>query len=195
MKIKTASFLSSSTDYQQCVNDRKPEIALMGRSNVGKSSLINLLLDRKKLAKVANTPGKTRLINHFLINDAWYLVDLPGYGWARVSKAAQKQWQKMTANYVLYKKNLACVLALADARLPPQSIDIAHLQWLGENQVPFVVVFTKVDKQSKQKTKMHVAAFQEALLKTWEVLPKFFIASAHDKIGREEVLAYLQGIV
>ncbi|MCG8339734.1 MAG: ribosome biogenesis GTP-binding protein YihA/YsxC [Cytophagales bacterium] len=195
MKIKEAIFVASSVAYEKCPNNEKPAFALIGRSNVGKSSLINMLLDRKNLAKTSNKPGKTQLINYFLVNNQWYLVDLPGYGWAQVSKEKRKQWKKMITDYLLYRENLLCVFVLVDARLTPQKIDIEFINWLGKNQVPFVIILTKVDKQPQQKTQANFATFKKALLNYWEELPKFFETSSRDKTGREEFLNYIESII
>ncbi len=151
MKIKTVVFSGSSVSYTQCPQAEKPELALMGRSNVGKSSLINMLLDHKQLAKTSGKPGKTQLINHFLVNDVWYFVDLPGYGWAQVGKTKRQQWAKMVKAYLLHRKQLSFVLVLVDARHEPQKLDIAMINWLGKNHIPFFILLTKADKNAKQQ--------------------------------------------
>ena len=194
MKISEATFTVSNTDPEKCPAPRLPEYAFIGRSNVGKSSLINMLTNRKNLAKTSGTPGKTRLINHFLINKNWYLVDLPGYGYARASKSALAEWDKMIRDYLLKRKNLMNVFVLIDSRLDPQKIDIAFISWLGEKGVPFSIVFTKIDKLKKQQIIYSVENYKKELRKTWEELPPLFITSAEKNIGREEVLNYIDAI-
>lgn len=194
MKIKTSVFVRSSTHYKQCPEDTKPELALIGRSNVGKSSLINMLLGYKQLAKISSKPGKTQLINHFLVNDAWHLVDLPGYGWAKVSKVKKQQWGNMIRDYLLYREQLSCVLVLVDARLSPQKIDLAFINWLGENQLPFAILLTKADKESKQQVQSNFAALQRALQEHWEELPFMIVTSSKDGTGREALLQYIETI-
>ncbi|PSR53358.1 YihA family ribosome biogenesis GTP-binding protein [Adhaeribacter arboris] len=192
MIIKEAKFISSNTEVAKCPETKLPEYAFIGRSNVGKSSLINMLTERSKLAKTSSLPGKTQLINHFLINDTWYLVDLPGYGWARVSQTSREKWSKMVKAYLRNRSNLACVFLLIDSRLEPQKSDLDFIQLLGEMGVPFVLVFTKTDKQSIQKTQANIAAFRRTLLQTWEELPQQFITSSAEKKGREELLQLIE---
>jgi GTP-binding protein len=192
MKIKTVVFSGSSVSYTKCPQEEKPELALMGRSNVGKSSLINMLLGRKQLAKISSRPGKTQLINHFLVNDAWYLVDFPGYGWAKVGKAQRKQWAKMVKAYLLHRNQLSFVLMLVDARHEPQKLDIAMINWLGENCIPFVILLTKADKDSKQQVNKNLAMLKHVLNSDWEALPQVFVTSSRDKTGREELLRCIQ---
>ena len=192
MKIKSAVFAGSSATYTQCPKAAKPELALLGRSNVGKSSLINMLLGHKQLAKTSGKPGKTRLINHFLVNDTWHLVDLPGYGWARVSKTQRQQWEKMIKAYLLHRTQLSFVLVLVDARHEPQKLDIALINWLGEHQIPFVILLTKADKESKQQVQKNLAMLRSVLSKDWEVLPQILVTSSRDRTGREELLRYIQ---
>lgn len=191
MIIKDAQFICSNTEVAKCPETALPEYAFIGRSNVGKSSLINMLTERKKLAKTSSFPGKTQLINHFLINDNWYLVDLPGYGWAKVSQTARAQWTKMVQAYLRNRPNLAYVFLLIDARLEPQASDLAFVQTLGELRVPFGLVFTKTDKQSDQKTQVNIAAFRQKLQETWEELPPIFITSSAEKKGRDEILQFI----
>lgn len=193
--IKEASFVVSNTDYQKCPKPDKPEFAFIGRSNVGKSSLINMLTGRKKLAKTSGKPGKTQLINHFLIDNQWYLVDLPGYGYAKTSKTKRSEWGKMIEEYLVNRENLQLVFVLIDSRLDPQRIDLEFIQWLGENGIPLAIVFTKVDKQSVNKTQSNVAKFRKTLLRTWEELPPLFASSAETAVGKEELTAYIQDIV
>ena len=188
MEIKSAVFAGSSATYTQCPQVEKPELAFVGRSNVGKSSLINMLLGRKQLAKTSGKPGKTQLINHFLVNDSWYLVDLPGYGWAKVSKVQRQQWAKMIKAYLLYRSQLLCVMALIDARHPPQKLDMALIDWLGVHHIPFVIVLTKVDKGTKQRVRENWAMLRQVLRNNWEVTPQILATSSQAKTGREEVL-------
>ena len=195
MKIKEAVFTGSSASYQQCPQDKRPEIALIGRSNVGKSSLINMLLGRKHLAKVSGRPGKTQLINHFLVNEAWYLVDLPGYGWAQVSQATRQQWEKMIRDYLLYREHLSCVFVLVDARLKPQKVDIAFINWLGKNQIPFAILLTKADKETKQQVQTNLTALKDTLLNDWKALPALLTTSSRDQTGRAALLGYIQRII
>lgn len=192
MEVKTAVFAGSSAAYTQCPQTDRPELALMGRSNVGKSSLINMLLGRKQLAKTSNRPGKTQLINHFLVNDRWHLVDLPGYGWAQVSKAQRQQWAKMIKAYLLHRKQLLFVMVLVDARHPPQKLDIALINWLGVHRIAFVILLTKVDKNAMQQVRKNLTMLQQVLRNSWEVLPQILVTSSRDKTGREEVLHYIK---
>lgn len=194
MKIKEAVFICSNTDYRKCPNADKPEYAFIGRSNVGKSSLINMLAGNKKLAKISTKPGKTQLINHFLIDKLWYLVDLPGYGWAKVSKTERVKWEKMTRSYFLNRENLQCVFALIDSRLDPQNIDIDFINWLGKNGIPCVIVFTKTDKITKNKVLQSVEKFKNRLLVDWEEVPQYFLSSALNKTGKEEILGFIAGV-
>ena len=195
MKIKTATFVRSSAHYSQCPQEDKPEIALIGRSNVGKSSLVNMLLERKQLAKISGRPGKTQLINHFCINTAWHLVDLPGYGWARVSKSQRLQWQKMVNDYFLHRPQLHCVFVLIDARHKPQKIDLEFLRWLGRHQVPLAIVLTKADKIPQQQVQHNLTALQQALAEDWEALPPIWVTSTKTGAGRTALLQYIQSIL
>lgn len=195
MEIKSATFISSYTDIQKLPAKGLPEIAFIGRSNVGKSSLINMLTGRNKLAKTSTTPGKTQTINHFLINDAWYLVDLPGYGYAKVSKTQREAWEKMIRNYLLKREALYCVFVLIDSRIPPQASDIDFINWLGENQVPLAIIFTKADKLKPAELKKNTETFCHELLKIWNTLPPQFITSAEKKTGKDELLDYFNTIV
>lgn len=194
MEIKNATFVKSSTQESDCPEASLPEYAFIGRSNVGKSSLINMLTNRKKLAKTSSTPGKTQLINHFLINDSWYLVDLPGYGWARVSKKSKADWKKMIDNYLKNRKNLVNVFVLIDLRHEPQKIDLEFIQWLGEEGIPFCIVFTKADKLGKTQIQSNQAAYKKTLQKSWEELPNSFISSSEQKVGKEEILEFIDSI-
>ena len=192
MQIKKALYLKSSANYTQCPPADKPEYAFIGRSNVGKSSFINMLTGQHKLAKTSSTPGKTQLINHFLINDRWYLVDLPGYGYARTAKTLRTQWNRMTMDYIGQRGNLYCLCVLIDSRLTPQKIDLSFLDILGEHQIPFVLVFTKCDKQSSLRTERNVQAFLEKLSENWEESPPYFITSAVTGKGRDEFLDFIE---
>ncbi len=194
MEIKNASFVKSSTQEFDCPEASIPEYAFIGRSNVGKSSLINMLTNRKKLAKTSSTPGKTQLINHFLINDSWYLVDLPGYGWARVSKKSKADWKRMIDNYLKKRKNLVNVFVLIDLRHEPQKIDLDFIQWLGEEGIPFCIVFTKADKLGKTQVQSNQAVYKKTLAKSWEELPMMFVSSSEQKVGKEEILEFIHSI-
>lgn len=191
MEIKSAKFVISSTDVAKCPLPVKPEYAFIGRSNVGKSSLINMLVDRKDMAKTSGKPGKTQLINHFSINDAWYLVDLPGYGYAKVSKEKRDIFQAYISEYIIERKNLLCLMVLLDSRLEPQKIDLEFMDWCGEKGVPFVMVFTKIDKLSKKKFNDNITHYKEEMGKHWDALPECFYTSAEKKIGRKEVLDFI----
>lgn len=192
MEIKSAKFVISNTDVSKCPAPIKPEYAFIGRSNVGKSSLINMLVDRKDMAKTSGKPGKTQLINHFLINDSWYLVDLPGYGFAKVSKDKREIFQKFIADYILERKNLMCLMVLLDSRLEPQKIDLEFMDWLGENGISFVMVFTKIDKLSKKQFSDRINHYKEEMGKHWDELPECFYTSAEKKDGRKELLNFIK---
>lgn len=194
MRIQSAEFVLSNTKMSKLPVPTLPEYAFIGRSNVGKSSLINMLVEKKGLAKTSQTPGKTQLINHFKINDNWYLVDLPGYGYARTSRSNRSTWLGFIKIYIQKRENLQCVFVLVDSRLEPQKIDLDFCAWLGEKGVPFALLFTKADKQSGVKTDQNVAAFRKDLLKTFEEFPASFITSAEVKTGRDEVLNYIAEI-
>ncbi|MBX7205503.1 MAG: ribosome biogenesis GTP-binding protein YihA/YsxC [Bacteroidia bacterium] len=191
MLIKTASFVKSSVKLSQCPSPQLPEYAFIGRSNVGKSSLINMLCNHAKLAKVSSTPGKTQEINHFIINNNWYLVDLPGYGYARVSRSAREKWGDFIEEYLKGRENLQYVFVLIDSRLEPQLIDIEFINHLGQLSIPFVIVFTKTDKQNAAQTQQNKALFEKTLYETWEELPPMFFTSAEKKTGKEEVLKFI----
>jgi GTP-binding protein len=194
MKITSAEFVISNSDVNKCPQTGLPEYAFIGRSNVGKSSLINMLTNNKKLAMTSSTPGKTLLINHFLINKQWYLVDLPGYGYANRSKKGVADIQSVIGSYLEQRMEMTCLFVLIDSRHEPQKIDMNFMTWLGENQVPFAIVFTKADKQSKLRTHVNVNAYLEQLREQWEELPPYFITSALNGDGREELLAYIDAI-
>ncbi len=194
MEIKKSEFIVSSPTIQRCPNDDKYEYAFIGRSNVGKSSLINMLCNHKGLAKTSSTPGKTLLINHFLINDDWYLVDLPGYGFAKRSKKVQEQIQNMISSYLMMREQLVTTFVLIDIRHTPQKIDLEFLEWLGTNGIPFSIVFTKADKLSKLRANENVKKYITVLKETWEELPPYFITSSEKKTGRDELLGYIEQI-
>ncbi len=191
MDIVKAEFLVSNSTVSKCPAPDRHEYAFIGRSNVGKSSLINMLTNNKKLAKTAAKPGKTQLINHFLINDQWYMVDLPGYGYARISESARRQFDRMIRDYILRRENLVCLFVLVDSRLEPQRIDLEFMEWLGENGVPFVMVFTKADKLGAEQRSKCIARYHEVMLDTWETTPLAFMTSAEKKLGRSELLDYI----
>jgi len=191
MQVNTADFAISSTDVNKCPKTNFPEFAFIGRSNVGKSSVINMICN-KKVAHTSGKPGKTRLINHFLANNAWYVVDLPGYGYASVSKTARVEFEKFISFYILERKNLVCLFVLIDIRLPLQAIDAQFMQWLAENEIPFCIVFTKMDKLSKTELQKNLASFQKDLLLTWEDMPDYIVSSAEKKIGKEDILDYIE---
>ena len=192
MTIKTAEFVISNTDYKRCPSPQMPEYAFIGRSNVGKSSLINALVNNKNLAKTSARPGKTQLINHFLINKTWYLVDLPGYGFAKISKTKRAEFHDMISEYLLNRTNLMCLFVLIDSRHNPQAIDQEFIQWLAENEIPFVLVFTKGDKLGKTVLLKNIEEYKLELLKQWEELPKIFITSAEKKTGLSEITTYIE---
>lgn len=191
MEIEKAEFVSSHADVNKCPPPERPEFAFIGRSNVGKSSLINMLSGRKKLAKTSSTPGKTQTINHFIINDAWYLVDLPGYGYASTSKDKRAQFGKMIQDYITRRENLYCLFILIDSRHEPQRIDVDFIHWAGRNEIPIALVFTKSDKLSTNELKKNTALYERTLLKTWAELPPIFVTSSEKKKGRDEVLNFI----
>lgn len=191
MEIVKAEFVGSSPDVGKCPGPNKHEYAFIGRSNVGKSSLINMLTNRKGLAKTAVKPGKTQLINHFLINESWYMVDLPGYGYARTSKTSRGQFEKLIRDYILKRENLICLFVLVDSRHEPLQIDLEFMEWLGENGVPFVMIFTKADKLTASQRVKCIDEYHKVMLDTWESTPLAFITSSEKRFGREEVLDYI----
>ena len=194
MEIKTAEYVISSPTVAMCPKDTKPEYAFIGRSNVGKSSLINMLSGNKRLAKTSSTPGKTMLINHFIINKEWYLVDLPGYGFAKRSKSEVQKLQQMINGYLLQREQLITVFVLVDVRLEAQKIDLEFINWLGMSGIPFAIVFTKADKLTNNKVQQNVAAYKKVLEETWEEMPPMFVTSAENKTGRDELLDYIDSI-
>lgn len=191
MIINEAEFLQSNTSYKKCPEAILPEYAFIGRSNVGKSSLINMLVDKKNLALTSSRPGKTQLINHFVVNKKWYLVDLPGYGFAKVSKTNRATWAKMIYDYLEFRENLMLIFLLIDSRIPPQQIDLNFITKLASLGLPFVLVFTKTDKVSKNTTQNTISEYKKILAESWETLPTMFITSAEKKIGRDEVLNFI----
>ena len=194
MEIKQATFLVSNTNVEKCPKQQFPEYAFIGRSNVGKSSLINMLTNHKGLAKTAGKPGKTQLINHFLINNSWFLVDLPGYGYAQVSKSVKKVFQKFITDYFLKRRQLISAFVLVDIRHQPQKIDLEFMQWLGENAIPFSIIFTKADKLKPMAIERNIEEYQKVVLETWEEFPPFFVTSSETALGKESVLEYIDKI-
>ncbi|WP_430973653.1 ribosome biogenesis GTP-binding protein YihA/YsxC [Sunxiuqinia rutila] len=195
MEVKNARFLMSNSDVTKCPDPNKPEFAFIGRSNVGKSSLINMLTGQKKLAKTSSRPGKTQLINHFVINDSWYLVDLPGYGYAKVSKKSKEKFQAYIVDYVLKRENLYCLFVLVDCRHEVQKIDLEFINWLGEKEVPFALVFTKADKLSNTNLAKNIASYKAELLTHWEELPPLFVSSSESGLGKEDILEYVDQFI
>lgn len=194
MIIKDARFIISNTDIKLCPTDGKPEYAFIGRSNVGKSSLINMLTDRKDLAKTSGRPGKTQLINHFLINGEWYLVDLPGYGYAKASKSSRSKWEVFISEYLTKREMLINIFVLLDSRLEPQKIDLEFMSWCAEEGLPFSMVFTKIDKLSSSMLQKNLAAYKKEMMKYWAEMPPVFTTSSESKFGREKLLNYIEQI-
>jgi GTP-binding protein len=195
MSIKNSRFLVSNQSISKCPPPNKPEFAFIGRSNVGKSSLINMLCQSKSLAKTSSTPGKTQLINHFIINNAWYLVDLPGYGYAKLSKSKKETFGKMIMDYLTHRESLMCLFILVDSRLEPQPIDLQFMQQMGTMGMPFAIVLTKVDKLSKTVFQAQVDGYKQKLLEDWEELPPMFITSATKREGRDEIVTYIEAVI
>lgn len=195
MEIKSASFVISHSKLIKEGKQNLAEIAFIGRSNVGKSSLINMLTNNSKLAKTSSTPGKTKLINYFLINKSWYIVDLPGYGYAQVSKTQRDDFRKMINNYLLHSENLYCVFVLIDSRIAPQKIDVEFINFLGENNVPFEIIYTKIDKQSQKKTLDNINLMRQTLSERWEELPNIMLSSSITKLGKEDILNRIENII
>lgn len=194
MEIKEARFIISNTDVNKCPEPNKPEYAFIGRSNVGKSSLINKLANKKSLAKTSGKPGKTRLINHFLINDEWYLVDLPGYGFAKVPENERKKWEKFIKNYILNRSNLYCLFVLIDSRHEPQKADLEFMEWLGISEIPFSIIFTKTDKLKPEELDRNLSVYVEKMLETWEIMPGYFVSSAESGYGNKEILNFIEDL-
>ncbi len=195
MKIKEAAFVISNSDYKLCPTDERAEFAFIGRSNVGKSSLINMLVNNKNLAKTSGRPGKTQLINHFIINNEWFLVDLPGYGYAKASKVQREKWEKFIAEYLTKREQLLNVFVLLDCRLEPQKIDLEFMNWCGEKQIPFSMVFTKIDKLSSTALQKNLAKYKKEMLKYWDALPPVFTTSSESSFGKEKILNYIEQIM
>ncbi len=194
MKIKSADFVISNSKVEHCPNSNLPEYAFIGRSNVGKSSLINMLTGRKALAKTSAKPGKTQLINHFLINNNWHLVDLPGYGYAQVSKSTKKVFQKFITAYFEKREQMICAFVLIDSRHKPQPIDMEFMRWLGENNIPFCIIFTKADKLKPKVLDKNIENYKNEMLEFWENMPEYFITSANSKLGKDDILDYIESI-
>jgi GTP-binding protein len=194
VKIKEAKFVISNTDITKCPTDGKPEYAFIGRSNVGKSSLINMLTNHSKLAKTSGRPGKTQLINHFIINNEWYLVDLPGYGYAKASKTSRAKWEKFISEYLQKRESLFNVFVLLDARLEPQKIDLEFMNWCGQHGIPFSMVFTKIDKLSSSALQKNLSKYKKVLQKDWAEIPPVFTTSSVSKFGQEKLLNYIERI-
>jgi GTP-binding protein len=195
MNITEAEFICSNSEYKKCPVPDMPEFAFIGRSNVGKSSLINMLVSRKGLAKTSGTPGKTQLINHFLINKSWYLVDLPGYGFAKTSQATRQKWEKMIGNYLKNRENLINTFVLIDARHEPQKIDLEFMTWMAEKGLPFSIVFTKSDKLTKNELASSMNTYRKKMLEQWEEMPRSFISSSESSLGKKEMLAYIEELL
>lgn len=192
MEIKEARFVVSNTDVKKCPPPDKPEYAFIGRSNVGKSSLINRLTNKKTLAKISGKPGKTRLINHYLINEEWYLVDLPGYGYAEVPKKERLKWEQFLKRYILQRENLYCLFVLVDSRHEPQKPDLDFMEWLGISEIPFTIIFTKIDKLKPEELKTNLKKYEEKMFETWETMPGYYISSAETGDGTTEILDFIE---
>lgn len=194
MEIKEARFLMSNTDVAKCPRPDKPEYAFIGRSNVGKSSLINMLTNKKSLAKISGKPGKTRLINHFLINNEWYLVDLPGYGFAKVPKSERLKWEKLLKRYILQRENLYCLFVLIDSRHSAQKVDLEFMEWLGVSEIPFSIIFTKTDKLKPEELEANLKAYENKMFETWETMPGYFVSSAETGEGKDQILDFIESV-
>jgi len=192
MEIKEARFVVSNTDVKKCPPPNKPEYAFIGRSNVGKSSLINRITNKKTLAKISGKPGKTRLINHYLINEEWYLVDLPGYGYAEVPKKERLKWEQFLKRYILQRENLYCLFVLIDSRHEPQKPDLEFMEWLGISEVPFTIIFTKIDKLRPEELKINLENYEKKMFETWETMPGYYISSAETGDGTNEILDFIE---
>ncbi len=192
MNIQSAEFVCSNTNYRKCPEPNKPEFAFIGRSNVGKSSLINTLTNRKGLAKTSGTPGKTQVINHFIINGAWFLVDLPGYGFAKTSLTNREKWEQMIREYLVHRTNLLTTFVLIDSRIKPQTIDLEFMSWMGNHNIPFAIAFTKTDKLTKNELHRNMVAYEKKLLESWEQIPERFITSSESGTGTMEILSYIE---
>lgn len=194
MEIREAQFIVSNSDVAKCPAADRPEYAFIGRSNVGKSSLINMLAGKKALAKTSGRPGKTQLINHFLINKEWYLVDLPGYGYAKVPKSERQKWEKFLRKYILKRENLYCLFVLIDARHSAQKVDLEFMEWLGISGIPFSIIFTKTDKLKPEELEANLKAYEEKMFETWETMPGYFASSAESGAGKTEILEFIADV-
>jgi len=194
MEIKDARFVVSNTNVEKCPKPDRPEYAFIGRSNVGKSSLINMLTNKKALAKTSGKPGKTQLINHFIINNEWYLVDLPGYGYAKVPKKERIKWEQFLKRYILKRENLYCLFVLIDSRHPAQPVDLKFMEWLGISEIPFSIIFTKTDKLKPEELQVNLKAYEEKLFETWETMPGYFVSSSETGAGKNEILDFIENI-
>lgn len=194
MKIKSAEFEISNSDYKKCPKTDWAEYAFIGRSNVGKSSLINMLTNKRKLAKISSSPGKTQLVNHFRINNAWYLVDLPGYGYAKISKTSREKFGQLIKGYITKREQLMVLFVLIDSRHAPQKIDLEFMQWLGEEAIPFAIIFTKADKLSSSNLSKNLKIYKSTMMEQWESMPTTFVSSSENKTGKEEILDYIDGL-
>ncbi len=194
MEIKEARFIVSNSKVEKCPAPDRPEYAFIGRSNVGKSSLINMLTNKKSLAKISRKPGKTRLINHFIINDEWYLVDLPGYGYANAPKKERLKWEQFLKKYIIERENLYCLFVLIDSRHPAQPVDLKFMEWLGISEIPFSIIFTKTDKLKPEELEIKLKAYEEKLFETWETMPGYFVSSSETGTGKNEILEYIEVI-
>ncbi len=194
MEIKEARFIVSNSKVEKCPAPDRPEYAFIGRSNVGKSSLINMLTNKKSLAKISGKPGKTQLINHFLINDEWYLVDLPGYGYAKVPKKERLKWEQFLKKYIVKRENLYCLFVLIDSRHKAQPVDLKFMEWLGVSEIPFSIIFTKTDKLKPEELEANLKAYEEKMFETWETMPGYFISSSQTGAGKEEILSFIENI-
>ncbi len=194
MEVNKTVFIGSFPSVSKCPVDERPEYAFIGRSNVGKSSVINMLCGQKNVARTSKKPGKTQFLNYFLIDDSWYLVDLPGYGYARISKAKRKEWERMIEGYLIQRDTLQCAFVLIDCNIPPQTLDIEFINWLGERRIPFVIVYTKADRLHERKREENIRRIQESLLEYWNELPQQFITSANLGMGRQEILDFIESV-
>lgn len=194
MEIKEAQFIVSNSDVAKCPAADRPEYAFIGRSNVGKSSLINMLTNKRALAKTSGTPGKTQLINHFLINKEWYLVDLPGYGYAKVPKSERLKWEKFLKRYILKRENLYCLFVLIDSRHKAQKVDLDFMEWLGVSGIPFSIIFTKTDKLKPEELQANLKAYEEKMFETWDTMPGYFASSAESSAGKDEILNFIEEV-
>lgn len=194
MDITFTDYVASFPKEALCPKDGKPEYAFIGRSNVGKSSLINMITDRRELARTSKKPGKTQMLNYYIVNKNWYIVDLPGYGYAKISKKKRDEWRKMIEGYMIFRDTLQCAFVLIDSRIPPQALDLEFIDWMGKMQIPFVLVFTKTDKPKAQELERNVQLFKDKMLETWDGLPQIFMTSADKKVGADEILDFIEDL-